>query len=132
MSVRDFYTRADIKRLLGWSDWIMKDRLRNGFLPEPALRRGGKRAWTADEVRDAIARAQGGPAGLPRKATYTSTEAAQALGVSWEQLRYLIKQGRLADCEGRGEQGRRVWTPAEVELAMQEFASCPPNVSSVQ
>jgi DNA invertase Pin-like site-specific DNA recombinase len=118
---REFYTRSDIKKLLGWSEWMLHDRLSKNILPEPTHRKWGKRAWTADEVRDVLARTQGGPAGLPRKPSYTSTEVAQALGVTWEQLRYLIKQGRVADCRTRGEQGRRAWTMAEVELVVGKF-----------
>ena len=62
---REFYTRRDIKKLLGWSEWMLADRLAKGLLPEPTHLRWGKRAWTAEEVRDAIARTKGGSARLP-------------------------------------------------------------------
>jgi hypothetical protein len=97
---------------------MLKDRLSKGLLPEPKNRKWGKRAWTADEVRQAIDRFQGGPARLPKKSFYTSADVAQALCLTREQFRYAIEQGRVADCERRDEQGRRVWTAEEVERAL--------------
>ncbi len=34
---------------------------------------------------------------------------------------HAIEQGRLTDCVGRDEQGRRVWTAEEVERAVERF-----------
>jgi hypothetical protein len=58
---------------------------------------------------------------LTVKPVHTSTDVAQALGITWEQLRYAIEQGRVTDCVGRDGQGHRIWTAEEVERAVGEF-----------
>jgi DNA-binding transcriptional MerR regulator len=123
---REFYTRRDLKTVLGWSEWMLQDRLAKGLIPEPSARHWGKRAWTAAEVRAAVTRVKeaqsGGPAGLPMKPFYTSTDVANLLGLTWEQLRYAIELGRVPDCRERDAQGHRVWTREEVERAVTESA----------
>ncbi|MGO8998735.1 MAG: MerR family transcriptional regulator [Polyangiaceae bacterium] len=64
---------------------------------------------------------RGDPPGSPFRERYTSAEVAQALGVTWEQLRYAIEQGRLPECRERDGQGRRVWTAEEVERLVSEW-----------
>jgi DNA invertase Pin-like site-specific DNA recombinase len=122
---REFYTRRDIKKLLGWSEWMMKDRTAKGILLEPKKRKGDKRAWTADEVRELLVRVKAGGEpgrwGLPKKASYSSGEVAHIVGVTWEQLRYAIEKGKATDCAARDREGHRIWTEAEVERLVGEF-----------
>lgn len=119
---RRFYTRRDMLHVLGWSDWMLTDRLRRGLLPEPSHRVGGKRAWTPDEVRAALARQDTEPKpyrwGLPRKPFYATPEVIRILGTCWQKLRYAIDTGRVTDCGQRDANGHRMWTEVEVEQAL--------------
>src|ERR1019366_3347651 len=57
-----------------------------------------------------------------RRSSPASTDVVQALGITGDQLRYAIEQGRITDCAERDDHGRRLWTMEEVERAVREFS----------
>ncbi|MDZ4063261.1 MAG: hypothetical protein U1E22_01200, partial [Coriobacteriia bacterium] len=56
--------------------------------------------------------------GLPKKASYTTSEILRVLDMGWQRFRYAIDSGRLPDCGSRDAHGHRMWTEAEVERAI--------------
>lgn len=125
LPVKDLYTRADIMTILGLTQHQFNDRIAKGLIPAATKTRWGKRAWTLAQMREIAAAwsERGKPYrwGLAKKPFYASGEVAEILGITWEDLRYAIESGRIADCKGRDGQGHRLWTEAEVERVVGEF-----------
>lgn len=125
-----FYTRADIKQVLGLTDAQFVGRLESGALPPAARRRGNHRVWTEAQVREMVRAAdaarQPGEFGLPNKPLYTTGDLCRLLGVSWGRVRWSIRAGELPDSSQRDANGHRVWTAEEMRTAIETFAALSP------
>lgn len=124
---KPFYSSSELGKVLGLSSWSISNRIAKGLIPHGTQRHRGNHAWSLAEVceiaRNVPAVDQPHRWGLPKKDFYTSGDVAEIVGVTWEQLRYAIKLGRVAECHTRDDQGHRMWTEVEVERAAAAFGA---------